>query len=237
MEEELKTTNKELKEREDVFQTKMKEVEAQIKELKERVKVIEEMEEELKTKNKELKEREDVVQTKMEKAEAQNKELRERIKVMEVTQVNVGCISSGIGGGKEGAYWAYKADGPIMLISFQYANAIDSIIFQSKIGGKVGRSVKIGGSGGHTLKTFSIDSSVEQISSINLTYEEYCGEVRIVSLGFETNVGNKYGPVGLRMGTSSVSIPIEGGDFAGFHGRVGTFLTAIGVLVAPKHPK
>ncbi|KAG5520918.1 hypothetical protein RHGRI_033466 [Rhododendron griersonianum] len=86
---------------------------------------------------------------------------------------------------------------------------------------------------------FSIDSSVEQISSISLTYEEFygSGEVTIISLGFETNIGNKYGPFGSRTGTSSVSIPIEGGDFVGFHGRVGVYLTAIGVLVAPKHLK
>ncbi|KAF7123518.1 hypothetical protein RHSIM_Rhsim12G0018800 [Rhododendron simsii] len=64
-----------------------------------------------------------------------------------------GCISSGIGGGKEGAYWTYKADGPVMLISVRYGEAIDSIIFQSKSGDGVGRSVKIGGTGGHTTKT------------------------------------------------------------------------------------
>ncbi|KAF7123231.1 hypothetical protein RHSIM_Rhsim12G0019100 [Rhododendron simsii] len=64
-----------------------------------------------------------------------------------------GCISSGLGGGKEGAYWIYKADGPVMLISVRYGDAIDSIIFQSKNNDGVGRSVKIGGIGGHTSKT------------------------------------------------------------------------------------
>ncbi|XP_058193157.1 mannose/glucose-specific lectin-like [Rhododendron vialii] len=148
-----------------------------------------------------------------------------------------GCISLGLEGGKEGAYWAYKADEPIMVISIRYGEAIDSILFQSRTGNKLGRSMKIGDNGGGTTKTFSIDSSVEQISSISLTYEKFygSGEVTIISLSFETNIGNKYGPFGSRTGTSSVSIPIEGGDFAGFHGRVGVYLTAIGVLVAPKH--
>ncbi|KAG5520932.1 hypothetical protein RHGRI_033480 [Rhododendron griersonianum] len=68
--------------------------------------------------------------------------------------------------------------------------------------------------------------SEEQLLSISLMYEEFRGEGTIVSLCFNTNL-RKYGPFGSRTGTSSVSIPIEGGVFAGFHGRVGTYLTAI----------
>lgn len=43
----------------------------------------------------------------------------------------------------------------------------------------------------------------------------------------------KYGPFGSSSGASSLSIPVEGGFISGFHGRGGTYLTAIGVFVAP----
>ncbi|XP_058194747.1 mannose/glucose-specific lectin-like [Rhododendron vialii] len=173
---------------------------------------------------------------KIKELETENEVLKKRNKEMEKEgsiSGGEGCISSGIGGGKEGAYWTYKADGPVMLISVRYGEAIDSIIFQSKSGDGVGRSVKIGGTGGQTTKTFCIDSSIEQLSSISLTYEEFYGEVTIISLCFETNVGNNYGPFGSRSGASSESIPVKGGVFAGFHGRVGTYLTAFGILQAP----
>lgn len=52
------------------------------------------------------------------------------------------CISSEKGGGKKGEYWAYKADGPIMLISVCYGEVIDSITFQSKSSDGVGRTNK-----------------------------------------------------------------------------------------------
>ncbi|XP_058191999.1 uncharacterized protein LOC131309359 [Rhododendron vialii] len=207
--EEIKTKNKELKEREDVFQKKMEEAEAQNKELRERIKVMEvtqvvdlhKMEEELKTKieelktkNKELKEREDAFQTKMEEVEAQNKELRERIIVIE-KKGNIsgeeGLISLGFHGGKEGAYWAYRADGPTMQISVRYGQVIDSLLFKSKSCDCVERSVKIGDSGGYTTVTFCINSSVEQLLSISLTYEDCCGEGTIISLCFNTK---KYYP-------------------------------------------
>ncbi|KAF7124765.1 hypothetical protein RHSIM_Rhsim12G0044700 [Rhododendron simsii] len=64
-----------------------------------------------------------------------------------------GCISLGLEGGKEGAYWAYKADEPIMVISIRYGEAIDSILFQSRTGNKLGRTMKIGDNGGGTTKT------------------------------------------------------------------------------------
>ncbi|XP_058193160.1 uncharacterized protein LOC131310257 [Rhododendron vialii] len=251
--EELKTKNKELKEKEDVFQTKMEEVEVHNKELRERIKVMEVTQsqmvdlrmieeelktkiEELKTKNKELKEREDAFQTKMEEVEAHNKELRERIIVIE-KKGNIsseeGLISLGIQGGNEGAYWAYKANGPTLQISVRYGQVINSILFKSKSSDGIGRSVKIGGSGGYMTVTFCIDSSEEQLLSISITYEEFRGEETIVSLCFNTNL-RKYGPFGSRTDTSSVSIPIEDGFIAGFHGRGGSFLDAIGIFAAPK---
>ncbi|KAF7125071.1 hypothetical protein RHSIM_Rhsim12G0046100 [Rhododendron simsii] len=64
-----------------------------------------------------------------------------------------GLISLGIHGGKDGTYWAYRADGPTMQISVRYGQVIDSLLFKSKSGDCVGRSMKIGGSGGYTTIT------------------------------------------------------------------------------------
>ncbi|XP_058220155.1 mannose/glucose-specific lectin-like isoform X2 [Rhododendron vialii] len=146
-----------------------------------------------------------------------------------------GWISLGPWGGEGAVDWAYKPDGPIMQITIRYRAVIDSILFESKScdGVAIGSPVKVGGDGDGSIKTFFIDSSIEQLSSINLTYEDFDGQVAITSLCFNTNL-NKYGPFGLRSGTSSVSIPIEGGVIAGFHGRIEKYLTAIGIFVAPK---
>ncbi|KAG5520989.1 hypothetical protein RHGRI_033514 [Rhododendron griersonianum] len=61
-----------------------------------------------------------------------------------------GLISLGPWGGKDGVYWAYKANEPIMQISICYGEAINSILFQSKSydGLVIGRSKKFGGTGG-----------------------------------------------------------------------------------------
>ncbi|KAG5520983.1 hypothetical protein RHGRI_033514 [Rhododendron griersonianum] len=146
-----------------------------------------------------------------------------------------GLISLGPWGGKDGVYWAYKANEPIMQISICYGEAINSILFQSKSydGLVIGRSKKFGGTGGR-METFCIDSSVEQLSSINVTFGDYNGQVAIISLCFYTNLKKIYGPFGTILGASSVSIPIEDGVIVGFHGRGGTYLTAIGIFVAPK---
>ncbi|KAG5520926.1 hypothetical protein RHGRI_033474 [Rhododendron griersonianum] len=79
---------------------------------------------------------------------------------------------------------------------------------------------------------FCIDSSVEQLSSMSMTWKRYNGKMTITSLCFYTNM-KRHGPYGLRTVTS-VSIPIQGGVIAGFHGRGGTHLTAIGIFVALK---
>ncbi|KAF7123449.1 hypothetical protein RHSIM_Rhsim12G0045300 [Rhododendron simsii] len=142
-----------------------------------------------------------------------------------------GWISFGPWGGNDGVDWTYKANGPIMQIRICYGEAINSVLFQSRSsdGFIIGSSEEFGATGSHTTKTFFIDSSVEQLSLLRLTYGDYYGQVAITSLYFETNIGKHYGPFGLESGASSVSIPIEGGFIAGFHGRcgIGTYLTAI----------
>ncbi|KAI8527105.1 hypothetical protein RHMOL_Rhmol12G0050100 [Rhododendron molle] len=146
-------------------------------------------------------------------------------------------ISLGPWGGKDGVDWAYKPNGPVMQISICYGEAIHSILFQTRSSdGFVISSEQIGSTGGNLIKTFCIDSSIEQLWSISLTYGDYQGQVAITSLCLETNIGNKYGPFGSGSGASSLSIPIEGGIIVGFHGRggIGTYLTAIGIFVVSK---
>ncbi|KAI8527104.1 hypothetical protein RHMOL_Rhmol12G0050000 [Rhododendron molle] len=149
-----------------------------------------------------------------------------------------GWISFGPWGGNDGVDWTYKANGPIMQISICYGEAINSVLFRSRScdGLVIGSSEEFGATGSRTTKTFFIDNSVEQLSLLRLTYGDYYGQVIITSLYFETNIGKHYGPFGLESGASSVSIPIEGGFIAGFHGRrgTGTYLTSIGIFVAPK---
>ncbi|KAG5520548.1 hypothetical protein RHGRI_033206 [Rhododendron griersonianum] len=77
-----------------------------------------------------------------------------------------------------------------------------------------------------------IDSSVEQLLSISLTYGDISGMRLITLLSFYSNRA-RYGPYGTGFG-STVSIPIEGSVLAGFHGRAGLYLDSFGVLVAPK---
>ncbi|KAG5520928.1 hypothetical protein RHGRI_033476 [Rhododendron griersonianum] len=149
-------------------------------------------------------------------------------------------ISLGPWGGNDGTYWAYKIDGPIMRMTIYGTIFIRSIVFESNSGDGVtiGSSVKIDGTGDGTgdcaAETFCIDNSVEQLSSISLTYNDYLGQPIITSLYIETNIGNKYGSFGSKWG-SSASIPVKDGVLAGFYGRTEDgLITAIGIFVAPK---
>ncbi|XP_058193158.1 uncharacterized protein LOC131310256 [Rhododendron vialii] len=161
-----------------------------------------------------------------------------------------GWISLGPWGAKDGVDWTYKPDGPILQITIAYGIVIESIKFESKScdGVTMGRSVEIGeylDPSRTKTKTFCIDNSVEQLSSISLTYEyfpeayfnDHCGRDRIVCLCFDTNL-KKYGPFGSGSRDPSVSIPIEDGVIAGFHGRsedgYDGIINAIGIFVAPK---
>ncbi|KAI8526765.1 hypothetical protein RHMOL_Rhmol12G0021600 [Rhododendron molle] len=150
-----------------------------------------------------------------------------------------GGIPRGPWGGNVGEYWAYKSDiVPIMQITLKFGEVIDSIIIKSRSydDNVIGSSQRIGGLSGFKTITFRIDSSAEQLSSISLTYGRYNGELAIASLCFETN-RDTYGPFGSVPDPDDprVSIPIEDDVvLAGFHGRAGNFLNAIGIFVAPK---
>ncbi|KAG5543204.1 hypothetical protein RHGRI_016078 [Rhododendron griersonianum] len=84
----------------------------------------------------------------------------------------------------------------------------------------------------HSNLLVCIDDPDEHLTAIKMTFGEFKGQSVIQSLNFRTNL-NKYGPYGSKCGTS-ISIPIESGVICGFHGRVGNYLNAIGIYVAPK---
>ncbi|KAG5520537.1 hypothetical protein RHGRI_033199 [Rhododendron griersonianum] len=183
---------------------------------------------ELKTEIKELK-------NEIKELEAKNEALRKRNEVMEKRArllVKEG-IPRGPWGGNVGAYWAYKSDiAPIMQITLRYGSVIDSISIKSKScdGNVIGSSQRFGGPYGHNSVTFRIDSSIEQLSSISLTYGHFNGERTIASLCFYSNQ-DTYGPFGSVQDPDDppVSIPIEDDVvLAGFHGRAGNYLNAIG---------
>lgn len=149
--------------------------------------------------------------------------------------VEEGCISIGPWGGLEGESWAYKANGRITHVIVCHGMIIDSISFQAERcdgTSTLQTSDKFGGSGGNRTDKVCIDGPVEHLTAISMTFGDYRGHSAITSLCFHTNL-NEYGPFGLPSGTS-VSIPIEGGVFFGFHGRAGKYLSAIGIYVAPK---
>ncbi|KAF7143872.1 hypothetical protein RHSIM_Rhsim05G0059900 [Rhododendron simsii] len=121
---------------------------------------------------------------------------------------------------------SYKADGPVMEMTVHYSqlSLFSSLIF-----------IKAG-DGGSEMEGYvvRIDSSVEQLLSISLTYNTFY----MTSLTFHTN-RNKYGPIGpFDEKDTTFSMPMDVGEIVGFHGcgevDCGNRLIAIGVFVAPK---
>jgi hypothetical protein len=71
------------------------------------------------------------------------------------------------------------------------------------------------------------------VKEVSGTFAVYAGVVNVInSIKLVTNV-KTYGPFGLENGTS-FSVPVQGNSgVAGFFGRSGKFLDAIGVYVHP----
>ncbi|KAK3005743.1 hypothetical protein RJ639_017146 [Escallonia herrerae] len=96
-------------------------------------------------------------------------------------------------------------------------------------------SPKFGGHGGGTTQ-IDFDHPSEYLTGISLTYGTIRGVVdytSITSLRFITNV-KAYGPFGSETGTFA-SFPSRDGVIAGFHGRAGSTLDAIGIYAKPKY--
>ncbi|KAG5520536.1 hypothetical protein RHGRI_033198 [Rhododendron griersonianum] len=237
-----------LQKMEEELNIEIKELKTKIKELKIDIKEVEAKNEVLRNRNEvaDLQMIEEDLKTKIRGAGPENKVLiREKSEAIEITVelskllymtlycvvkvskiIGEGGIPRGPWGGNVGAYWAYKSDiAPIMQITLKFGEVIDSIIIKSRscddnVIGKLPENWR----------------SAEQLSSISLTYGRYNGERAIASLCFETN-RDTYGPFGSVPDPDDprVSIPIEDDVvLAGFHGRAGNFLNAIGTFVAPK---
>jgi type 1 glutamine amidotransferase len=88
------------------------------------------------------------------------------------------------------------------------------------------------------IRLFSSHSQIqlsdsEFVKEVSGTFAVYAGVVTVIkSIKLVTNL-KTYGPFGQETGTS-FSVPVQGNNgVAGFFGRSGTFLDAIGVYVHP----
>eukprot|EP00252_Welwitschia_mirabilis_P027971 TRINITY_DN9859_c0_g1_i2.p1 TRINITY_DN9859_c0_g1~~TRINITY_DN9859_c0_g1_i2.p1 ORF type:complete len:175 (+),score=18.81 TRINITY_DN9859_c0_g1_i2:72-596(+) len=132
-------------------------------------------------------------------------------------------------GGDGGSPWNDGCLKGVKQIIIVHAEAIDSIRFQYAKTYSSVWSDKHGGNGGHKTDTIVLNFPDEKIVSITGRYGKInSGKPVIRSLTFHTN-WRTFGPYGVEQGTY-FSIPInDGAKIAGFHGRSGWFLDAIGV--------
>ncbi|KAF5731592.1 mannose/glucose-specific lectin-like isoform X3 [Tripterygium wilfordii] len=143
-----------------------------------------------------------------------------------------GTISSGPWGGPGGNPWSFQGRSGISRITIQERINIKSISFldangnQSGIFGGMDPNDYLGDE-----RVIDINWPSEYLISISGTYGIYKGLLVILSLSFKTNL-TSHGPFGTNSG-ESFSNPISDGVIAGFHGRGGYYLDAIGIFVQP----
>ncbi|KAK2996072.1 hypothetical protein RJ640_002655 [Escallonia rubra] len=147
-------------------------------------------------------------------------------------------------GGEGGGEWNYEPSGAITKIVIGHGIVIDSIMFIGKNDdGLEEYSPKFGGNGGSPTQ-IDFDHPSEYLTGISLTYGtgtfhtiSQTGTINdvlsITSLRFITNV-KAYGPFGSETGTFASS-PSRDCVIAGFHGRAGLALDAIGIYAKPKY--
>ncbi|KAI3733867.1 hypothetical protein L6452_13325 [Arctium lappa] len=135
------------------------------------------------------------------------------------------------GSNSDGENWSFKAEGKITKILINHGDIIDSIGFASQDDdGNLLHSNRFGGFGGDPSEV-NIDLDVEELNGIRGTIGYFDSQMVVTSLSFSTEV-NKFGPFGRENGTH-FSIPISKASFAGFYGRSGDYLHAIGVYIKP----
>ncbi|XP_054804790.1 mannose/glucose-specific lectin-like isoform X2 [Prosopis cineraria] len=143
-------------------------------------------------------------------------------------------ISLGPWGGSGGDPFIFKVAGWIREIIVHESGCINSIAFKNAIGDDC---IKFGGRDPHDTgvkRTIEINGPSEYLTDIAGTYGYYKDHMVITSLSFTTNI-TTYGPFGTASGTSFSSMPAQGGVVAGFHGRDGYYIDAIGIHVKPLH--
>ncbi|KAH9319127.1 hypothetical protein KI387_020896 [Taxus chinensis] len=138
-------------------------------------------------------------------------------------------VTSGLWGGEGGLSWDDGDFTGIRQIVIHSGQAIDSIAIEYDKDGKSQWSVRHGGSGGVEIDKIRFDYPYETLLYISGHSGPFYlnGPTAIRSLTFYTNL-RKYGPYGVEEGTPFES-PTLGSRIAGFHGRSGLYLDAIGV--------
>ncbi|URE35306.1 Mannose glucose-specific lectin [Musa troglodytarum] len=119
--------------------------------------------------------------------------------------------------------------GHIKSIKIGAGGVIDSVAFAYVFEGTTYETLRHGGSGGglNAIKFFD----EEYLNAISGCIGEYDGTPCISQLTFTTNMGT-YGPYGDGGGTP-FNLPVDEGKIAGFYGRAGTYLIAIGAYLKP----
>ncbi|KAI3513208.1 hypothetical protein L1887_20535 [Cichorium endivia] len=140
------------------------------------------------------------------------------------------CISHGPWGGSNGKDWVYMPESFIKKITLVHAGVIDRIRFQSD--GETQTAI-FGGTGGNKTDTICIDYPNEYLTAISGTIGEFGGCIVVMSLCFHTNK-IRYGPYGCDDKGTRFSYDGKSGVIAGFHGRDGKYINAIGIYVIPK---
>lgn len=140
------------------------------------------------------------------------------------------CITHGPWGGSNGKEWVYMPESFIKKITIVHAGVIDRIRFQSD--GETQTAI-FGGNGGNKTDKICIDYPNEYLTAISGTIGEFGGCTVVMSLCFHTNQ-TRYGPYGSDDKGTRFSYDGKSGVIAGFHGRAGKYINAIGIYVIPK---
>ncbi|XP_023742852.1 mannose/glucose-specific lectin [Lactuca sativa] len=134
-------------------------------------------------------------------------------------------------GGTGGNPWHFiiPDDARLFEIIVTSGDVIDSIYFTYMDQSGTHSSPKYGGSGG--IPQWVSFSDEEVLIGISGNFKEYENYTVITSFSVQTNICT-YGPFGLG-GGSNFSIQLASGTFAGFYGKCGIYLDALGVILKP----
>ncbi|URE35307.1 Mannose glucose-specific lectin [Musa troglodytarum] len=138
-------------------------------------------------------------------------------------------IKVGKWGADGGSHWDTGPADHIKGIKINAAGVVDSITFMYVIGETADETPRYGGPGGKHNQIKFFDE--EYLNAISGCIGEYDGTPCISQLTFTTNMGT-YGPYGDGGGTP-FNLPVDEGKIAGFYGRAGTYLIAIGAYLKP----
>ncbi|KAL6851685.1 hypothetical protein ACP4OV_020249 [Aristida adscensionis] len=140
-------------------------------------------------------------------------------------------------GGAGGHPWDDGGHSGIRSITMSYGRCIESISVEYDRDGAAVSGERHGGAGGNQTIQIKLGFPDERLTAVSGHYAAVAhgGSPVIRSLAFRTN-REVYGPFGAAEGTP-FSFPVDGGVIAGFWGRSGRQLDAVGVYVAALRPE